>query len=96
LDIRTKGLYDELYLECFLSGLKEEILAHVCMHHPITWLQACTLELEVETILQAQPLHSSVPNRPRPGATTSPTQTLKVQKEFPIEMAERRKQYICY
>jgi hypothetical protein len=96
LAIRTEGLSDEFYLECFISGLKEAIHAHVCMHHPITWLQACTLALEVETILQAQPLHSSVPNHPRPGATTAPTQTLKVQKVSPTEMEERRKQGLCY
>jgi hypothetical protein len=39
LAIRTEGLSDEFYLQCFISGLKEEICAHVCMHHPITWLQ---------------------------------------------------------
>jgi hypothetical protein len=38
LAIRTEGLSDEFYLECFISGLKEEIRAHVCMHHRITWL----------------------------------------------------------
>ena len=38
LAIRTECLSDEFYLECFISGLKEEICAHVCMHHHITWL----------------------------------------------------------
>jgi hypothetical protein len=51
LAIRTECLSDELYLECFISGLKEEICAHVCMHHPITWLQNCKLALEDETII---------------------------------------------
>jgi hypothetical protein len=35
LAIRTKGLSDEFYPECFLNGSKEAIQAHVCMHHPI-------------------------------------------------------------
>jgi hypothetical protein len=96
LAIRTEGLSDEFYLECFLSGLKDAIQAHVCMHHPTTWLQACTLALEVETIMQAQPLHSVVTNHPHPGATSAPTQTLKVQKVSPTEMVERRKQELCY
>jgi hypothetical protein len=45
LAIRTEGLSDEFYLECFLSGLKDAIKAHVSMHHPTTWLQACQLAL---------------------------------------------------
>jgi hypothetical protein len=52
--------------------------------------------LEPEAILQAQPICSSVPNHPCPRATTGPTQTLKIQKVSPIEMAEHRKQGICY
>jgi hypothetical protein len=42
LAIRTEGLYIEFYLDCFISGLKDATQAHVCMHHPTTWLQACT------------------------------------------------------
>jgi hypothetical protein len=38
LAICTEGLLDEFYLECFISGLKDAIKAHVCMHHLITWL----------------------------------------------------------
>jgi hypothetical protein len=41
LAIWTKGLSDEFYLECFISGLKEAIRDHVSMHHPTTQLQAC-------------------------------------------------------
>jgi hypothetical protein len=35
LAIRTEGLFDEFYLECFLNGLKDVIQAHVCMHHHV-------------------------------------------------------------
>lgn len=96
LAIRTEGLSNEFYLECFISGLKDAIKAHVCMHHLATWLQACHLAKEAETILQAQPLRTAVPNRPCPGATSAQTQTLKVQKVSPAEMAERHKQGLCY
>lgn len=96
LAIRTEGLSNEFYLECFISGLKDTIKAHVCMHHLATWLQACHLAKEAETILQAQPLRTAVPNRPCPGATSAQTQTLKVQKVSPAEMAERHKQGLCY
>jgi hypothetical protein len=96
LAIQTEGLSDEFYLECFISGLKEAIRAHVSMHHPTTWLQACQLALEAETILQAPPLKDTFPNHPHPRANPTPTQTLKVQKVSPTEMAERRKQGLCY
>jgi hypothetical protein len=43
LAIRTEGLSDEFYLECFISGLKEVSHAHVFMHHLINWLHACKL-----------------------------------------------------
>jgi hypothetical protein len=38
LAIHTKGLSDDFYLESFINGLKDSFKAHVCMHHPITWL----------------------------------------------------------
>jgi hypothetical protein len=46
LAIYTEGLSDEFYLECFISGIKEAIKAHVNMHHPTIWLQACQLSRE--------------------------------------------------
>jgi hypothetical protein len=96
LAIRTKGLSDEFYLECFLSGLNNAIRAHVCMHHTTTWLQACTLSLEDETIMQTQTLCSVVTNLLRLGYYFVPTQNLKVQKLSPTKMDEHRKKGICY
>jgi hypothetical protein len=96
LAIRIEGIYDEFYLECFFSGFKDAIQAYVCMHLLTTWLQACTLALETETIMQAQPLRFVVTNHPHLGATFAPTQTLKVQKVSLAEMVERRKQGLCY
>jgi hypothetical protein len=34
LDFRTKGMYDAFFRECFISGLKDEIRAHVLMAWP--------------------------------------------------------------
>jgi hypothetical protein len=59
LDIRTEDLLDEFYIVCFINQLKDTIKAHVCMHHPVTWLQACQLAREAETILQAQPMRTT-------------------------------------
>jgi hypothetical protein len=51
LAICNEGLLDEFYIECFISGLKDAIKVHVCKHHPVTWLQACQLSREAETII---------------------------------------------
>jgi hypothetical protein len=40
LAFRTEGMSDALFRECFISGLKDEICAHVLMAHPQTWLEA--------------------------------------------------------
>lgn len=62
LAFRTKGLIDEFYMECFISGLKEAIKAQVLLHHPPTWTEACQVARKVERALTAQ---SSRPNFPR-------------------------------
>jgi hypothetical protein len=80
LAIRTEGLSNEFYLQCFISGLKEAIKAHVNMHHSTTWLHACKLSRETKTILQASSLKAQFTTHPRPWATLSPTKTLKVKK----------------
>lgn len=59
LAFHTRGLAHEFYLECFISGLKDAIQAQVWMHHPVTWLAACTTVCEVERALAAQ---STCPN----------------------------------
>ena len=53
LAFRTGGLQDEFYTECFVSGLKEAIQAHVRLHHPSSWLHACRIAREVERALAA-------------------------------------------
>eukprot|EP00253_Pinus_taeda_P020872 PITA_20872 len=96
LAFHTGGLHDEFYMECFVSGLKEAIQAHVLLHHPSSWLHACRIAREVELALAAQ---SNCPNfitKGHPTQAQSTTQTLKVQKVSPAEMAKRRKQGLCY
>jgi hypothetical protein len=40
LAFRTEGMTDSFFRECFISGLKEEIRAHVLMYQPTTWVEA--------------------------------------------------------
>jgi hypothetical protein len=81
LAIRTEGLSDDFYLECFISGL----------NMPFDLMLACTIllhgymraTLKVEIIMHVATLLSVFPNRPHLGPSPSPTQTLKFQKLYP-------------
>ena len=96
LAFRTRGLTAEFYTECFISGLKEAIKAQVLLHHPPTWTEACQVARKVERALAAQYSRPNFPAKGRPPQAHNTTQTLKVQKVSPAEMAERRKQGPCY
>eukprot|EP00253_Pinus_taeda_P034658 PITA_34658 len=92
----TMGLQDAFYMECFISGLKEAIQVHVRLHHPPTWLEACKVASNFECALAAQSNRPNFTAKGRPPQAHNTTQTLKVQKLSPAEMAERRKQGLCY
>jgi len=96
LAFRTQHLSDEFYTECFISGLKEAIKAQVLLHHPPTWSEACQVARKVERAITAQYSRNNFPTKGRPPQAHTTTQTLKVQKVSPQEMAERRKQGLCY
>jgi hypothetical protein len=40
LAFQTEGMTDAFFRECFISGLEEEIRAHVLMTRPMTWVEA--------------------------------------------------------
>ena len=40
LALRTKGMFDAFFQECFISVLKDEIRAHVLMARPLIWVEA--------------------------------------------------------
>ena len=66
LAFRTKGLTDDFYTECFISGLKEAIKAQVLLHHPPTWTEACQVARKVERALAAQYSRPNFPAKGRP------------------------------
>jgi hypothetical protein len=75
LAICTEGQFDLFFKECFISGLKDAIKAHVMMQHPQTWLEACDRAKEVEIVINAQikrHLFNTHPNPPM--ETTHPIQ----------------------
>jgi hypothetical protein len=48
LAFQTEGMTDAFFRECFISGLKEEIQAHVLMAHPSTWVEATKRDKEAQ------------------------------------------------
>jgi hypothetical protein len=40
LAFQIEGMTDAFFQESFISGLKEEIQAHVLMDRPMTWVEA--------------------------------------------------------
>jgi hypothetical protein len=40
LTFRNKDMTDDFFRECFISGLKDEIRAHVLMAQPSSWVEA--------------------------------------------------------
>eukprot|EP00253_Pinus_taeda_P004504 PITA_04504 len=74
----------------------EAIKAQVLLHHPPTWTKACQVARKVERALAAQYSRPNFPAKGRPPQAQNTTQTLMVQKVSPAEMAERRKQGLCY
>jgi hypothetical protein len=54
LHFRTEGMTDAFFRECFISGLKDEIHARVCMDHPQTWLEATKCAKEAQHVVLSQ------------------------------------------
>jgi hypothetical protein len=48
LDFRKKGMSDAFFLDCFISGLKDEIWAHVLMARPQNWVEGTKGEKEAQ------------------------------------------------
>jgi len=87
-------------MECFISGIKEEIRAQVVMRHPATWLEATMRAQEVETIINSHGKSLSFTPRSRPSMapTTMSTssQPLKVEILSPTNMEKCQQLKLCY
>jgi hypothetical protein len=46
LAFHTEGMTDAFFRECFISGLKEKIRAHVLMARPRSWVEATKKDKE--------------------------------------------------
>jgi hypothetical protein len=54
LNFRTQGMSDSFFRECFISGLKDEIHAHVLMARPQSWVDDTKRAKEAQQVVSSQ------------------------------------------
>jgi hypothetical protein len=96
LDFRIESMTDAFLRECFISGLKEEIRAHVLMAQPTTWVEATKKYKEAQQIVSSKNLKPSFIPLPKPVNPTTPSAPLKIQKLTRVEMVERKLKGLLY
>jgi hypothetical protein len=96
LYFRTDGMNDAFFRECFISGLKDEIRAHVLMARPSSWVQATKKYKEAQQVVSSQNCKPSFNPCPKPVNPTTPSTSLKIQKLTRAEMVEHQLKGLCY
>jgi hypothetical protein len=96
LDFRTEGMSDAFFRECFISGLKDEIQAHVLVAQPQIWLESTKRDKEAQQVVSSQNWKPAFIPHPKPINTTTPFAPLKIQKLTRDEMDERQLKGLCY
>jgi hypothetical protein len=87
---------DAFFQECFISGLKEEIRAHVLMARPSTWVVATKRDKEAQQVVFSQNRKPSFIPHPKTITPTTPSTPLKIQKLTRAEMVECQLKGLCY
>jgi hypothetical protein len=80
LAFRIEGMFDAFFQECFISGLKDEIQAHVLMARPESWVEATKRAKEAQQVVSSQNDKPSFIPHPKPVNPTTPSAPLKIQK----------------
>jgi hypothetical protein len=96
LDFRAEGMSDAFFQECFISGIKDEIWAHVLMALPESWVEATKSDKEEQQVVSSQNHKPSFIPHPKPVNPTTPSAPLKIQKLTRAEMVERQLKGLCY
>jgi len=73
LAFRTEGMTDAFFLECFISGLKDEIQAHVLMAWRSSWVEATKRDKEAQQVVSSQNQKPSFIPRPKTVNPTTPS-----------------------
>jgi hypothetical protein len=87
LDFHTEGMSDAFFRECFISGIKDEIRAHVLMAQPQSWVDATKIAKESQQVVSSQNHKPSFIPRTKP-ITPTPPIPLKIHKLTRVEMDE--------
>jgi hypothetical protein len=96
LAFQIEGMTNAFFRECFISGLKEDIRAHVLMARPTTWVEATKKAKEAQQIVSSQNRKPSFIPRPKLVNPTTPSTPLKIQKLTRDEMVECQLKGLCY
>ena len=96
LAFRTEDMFDAFSRECFISGLKDEIRAHVLMARPQSWVEATKRDKEAQQVVSSQNQKPSFIPRTKPINPTPPSTPLKIQKITRDEIDERQLKGLCY
>jgi hypothetical protein len=96
LDFWTEGMSDAFFRECFISGLKDEIRAHVLMAQPQSWVEDTKRDKEAQQVVSSQNQKPSFIPRTKPVNPTTPSAPLKIQKLTRDEMVEIQLKGLCY
>jgi hypothetical protein len=96
LDFRIEGMSDVFFRECFISGLKEDIHAHVLMDRPQSWVEATKRAKEAQQVVSSQNWKPSFIPCTKPINPTTPSAPLKIQKLNRAEMVECQLKGLCY
>jgi hypothetical protein len=87
---------DDFFRECFISGLKDEICAHVLMAQPQIWVEATKRVKEAKQVVSSQNQKPSFIHHIKPVNPTPPYTPLKIQKLTRAKMDERQLKGLCY
>jgi hypothetical protein len=87
---------DAFFRECFISGLKDDICAHVLMAPPQSWVEATKRAKEAQQFVSSQNRKPSFIPRTKLVNPTPPSTPLKIQKLTRAEMDECQLKGLCY
>jgi hypothetical protein len=84
------------FRECFISGLKDHICAHVLMDRPQSWVDTTKRAKEAQQVVVSQNRKPSFIPRTKPVTPTPPSPPLKIQKLARAKMVECQLKGLCY
>jgi hypothetical protein len=96
LDFHIEGMSDAFFQECFISGLKDEIHAHVLMDRPQSWAEATKRAKKAQQVVSSQNHKSSFIPHTKPVNPTPPSTPLKIKKLTRGEMVECQLKGLSY